>query len=163
MTHFIIPSIVPLGRLDQSEKKVEFLRETDNLMLIGIAVTSGLMLLWPIIQRVRAGGSVTAAQAVQLINQHDAIVVDVRAVAAFQAGHIANSRNILLSELDQKADKLPKDKPIVVACDRGNIAMGAAARLRKAGLERVAVLEGGLNAWVQAGLPTTTKKTKGNG
>lgn len=127
-------------------------------MLIGIAVTSGLMLLWPIIQRARAGGSVTSTQAVQLINQQDAIVVDVRPLAAFQAGHIAQSRNIPLSELEQKAAKLPKDKPIVVACDRGNIAMGAAARLRKSGLERVAVLEGGLNAWIQAGLPTSTKK-----
>lgn len=127
-------------------------------MLVGIAVSSGLMLLWPVIQRSRAGGSVTITQAVQLMNHEDAVVVDVRPLATFQNGHIAQSRNIPVSEIEEKAAKLPKGKPVIVACDRGQIAMGAAAKLRKAGLERVMVLEGGLNAWVQAGLPTSTKK-----
>ncbi len=127
-------------------------------MLLSIAVMSGLMLLWPIIQRGRAGGSVSAAQAVQLINHEDALVVDVRPLATFQGGHIPHSRNVPLAELDDKISNLPKNKPILVACDRGQLAMGAAAKLRKAGLERVMVIEGGINAWVQAGMPTSTKK-----
>ena len=142
----------------QSEKNVEFFLETDNLMLVGIAVSSGLMLLWPTIQRTRAGGSVSTTQAVQLINHEDAVVVDVRPLASFQNGHIPHSRNIPLAEIEEKAAKLPKDKPILVTCDRGQIAVSGAARLRKAGLERVSVIEGGINAWLQAGLPTSTKK-----
>jgi len=137
---------------------VDFLLQTDNLMLVGIAVSSGLMLLWPTIQRSRAGGSVSTTQAVQLINHEDAVVVDVRPSGIFQQGHIAHSRNIPVAEIADKAAKLPKDKPILVACDKGQIAMGGAAKLRKAGLERVMVIEGGLNAWTQAGLPTSTKK-----
>lgn len=137
---------------------MDFLLQTDNLMLVGIAVSSGLMLLWPVIQRVRAGGVVTTTQAVQLINHHDATVIDVRPLATFQNGHIAHSQNIPLAELEQKAAKLPKDKPVLVTCDRGQIAVGGAARLRKMGFERVAVIDGGLNAWMQAGLPTSTKK-----
>lgn len=142
----------------QSEKTVDFFLETNNLMLVAIAVSSGLMLLWPTIQRGRAGGSVSPTQAVQLINHEDAVVVDVRPLASFQNGHIPHARNIPLAELVDKAAKLPKDKPILVTCDRGQIAVGGAAKLRKAGLERVMVIEGGLNAWLQAGLPTSTKK-----
>lgn len=137
---------------------MDFFLETNNLMLISIAIMSGAMLLWPMIQRGRAGGSVSTAQAVQLINHEDALVVDVRPLATFQNGHIPHSRNIPVAEIADKAANLPKDKPILVACDRGQLAVGAAAKLRKAGLERVMVIEGGLNAWVQAGMPTSTKK-----
>ena len=65
-------------------------------MLVAIAVSSGLMLAWPAIQRGRAGGSVSTTQAVQLINHEDAVVVDVRPLASFQNGHIPHSRNIPL-------------------------------------------------------------------
>lgn len=137
---------------------MNFLSDTNNLMLIGIAVMSGLMLLWPMIQKKRAGGSVTTTQAVQLINQQDAVVVDVRPLATYQNGHVPHSRNLPLAELTNKAASLPKDKPVIVVCDRGQIALGAAAKLRQTGLTHVAVLEGGLNAWVAAGLPTSNKR-----
>jgi rhodanese-related sulfurtransferase len=137
---------------------VDFFLETNNLMLIGIAVMSGLMLLWPTIQRKRAGMSLTTTQAVQMINHEDALVIDVRPLATYQNGHIPNSRNIPLSELEAKVASLPKGKPVIVTCDRGQIAVGAAAKLRQAGIEKVAVLEGGLNAWAQAGMPISTKR-----
>ena len=137
---------------------MDFFLETNNLMLVAIAISSGLMLLWPTIMRGRAGGSVNTTQAVQLINHEDALVIDIRPLATFQNGHIPHSRNIPLSELESKISSLPKDKPVLVACDRGQLAMGAAAKLRKAGLERVMVIEGGLNAWMQAGMPTSKKK-----
>lgn len=127
-------------------------------MLIGIAISSGLMLLWPIIQRSRAGNMVNPAQAVMLINHQDAVVIDVRPMATFQLGHIANARNVPLADLDTKMASFPKDKPVILSCDRGQIAVGAAAKLRQAGLTQVSVLEGGLNAWLQAGMPTSTKK-----
>ena len=127
-------------------------------MLIAIAVSSGLMLLWPIIQRQRAGSMVNPTQAVQLINHQDALVVDIRPLASFQTGHIPNARNVPLSDLDNKMASLPRDKPVILTCDRGQIAVGAAAKLRQAGLSQVSVLEGGLNAWLQAGMPTSTKK-----
>ncbi|MFO7747949.1 MAG: rhodanese-like domain-containing protein [Orrella sp.] len=137
---------------------MDFFQETNNLMLIAIAVSSGLMLLWPIIQRQRAGNVVNPVRAVQMINHEDALVIDIRPLATYQGGHIPNARNVPLSDLDSKLASLPKDKPIILACDRGQMAIGAAAKLRQAGLDKVAVLEGGLNAWVQAGMPTSTKK-----
>ncbi|MFY9347305.1 MAG: rhodanese-like domain-containing protein [Orrella sp.] len=137
---------------------MDFFQETNNLMLIAIAVSSGLMLLWPIIQKRRAGNMVNPTQAVMLINHQDAVVIDVRPLATFQLGHIPNARNVPLGDLDTKMASFPKDKPVILSCDRGQIAVGAAAKLRQAGLTQVSVLEGGLNAWLQAGMPTSTKK-----
>lgn len=137
---------------------MDFFLETNNLMLIGTAVLSGLMLLWPTIQRKRAGSLVGTTAAVQMINQQNAMVIDIRPLATYQNGHIPQSRNIPLAELDKKTANLPKDKPIILACDRGQTAVGPAARLRQAGFTNVSVLEGGLNAWISAGLPTSTKR-----
>jgi rhodanese-related sulfurtransferase len=46
-----------------------------------------------------------------------------------------------------------KSRPMVLVCRSGQSATGAAARLRKAGFERVYVLDGGNDGWQQAGLP----------
>ena len=137
---------------------MDFFLETNNLMLIGTAVLSGAMLLWPTIQRKRAGSVVGTTVAVQMMNQQNATVIDVRPLATYQNGHIPQSRNIPLSEFDKKTANLPKDKPIILACDRGQIAVGAASKLRQAGFTNVSVLDGGIAAWVTAGLPTTTKR-----
>jgi rhodanese-related sulfurtransferase len=45
-----------------------------------------------------------------------------------------------------------------LACDRGQTAFGAAAKLRKMGFDQVYVMQGGINAWAQAGLPLSTKR-----
>ena len=137
---------------------MEFFLETNNLMLIGTAVLSGAMLLWPTIQRKRAGSMVGTTVAVQMMNQQNATVIDIRPLATYQTGHIPQSRNIPLADLDKKTASLPKDKPLILACDRGQTAVGAAAKLRQAGFTNVSVLDGGLAAWVAAGLPTTTKR-----
>lgn len=137
---------------------MDFFLQTNNLMLIATAILSGAMLLWPLIQKKRAGAVIGTTAAVQMINQKDALVIDVRPLATYQNGHIPHARSIPLSELDQKIGNLSKDKPIIVVCDRGQTAVGAAAKLRQAGFNDVAVLEGGMTAWLAAGLPTTTKR-----
>ena len=46
-----------------------------------------------------------------------------------------------------------KALPVVLVCKAGQSAEGAASMLRKAGFERVFVLDGGIDGWQQAGLP----------
>ena len=63
-----------------------------NMMLFGGAIASGAMLLWPMLMRpFRAGSEVTAFAAVQLINRKDGVVIDVRDIGEFEAGHIAGA------------------------------------------------------------------------
>jgi rhodanese-related sulfurtransferase len=132
---------------------MEFVR--NNLLLIAVAFASGAMLLWPFV-RLRAGGPrVSAAQATQMINREDALMVDVRDAAEFGAGHILGAKNTPLARIDDGANDLAKrkDRPLVVYCDGGERSAKATAALKRQGFTRVACLSGGLGAWRSAGLP----------
>ena len=128
----------------------------ENILLIVVALVSGAMLLWPYVRRVGAGAGVSTAQATQLINREDALVLDVRDPGEFGAGHILGAKNLPLSRIDAGGAEIAakrKDKPVIVYCDTGNRAAKAAAALKSQGFAKVVSLSGGLGAWQQAGLP----------
>jgi rhodanese-related sulfurtransferase len=130
---------------------VKFIQE--NILLIAVALVSGAMLLWPYLRRTGGGPSVNPAEATQLMNREDALVVDVREPGEYGAGHILGARNVPLSRIDGTPVAKNKDKPVIVYCDSGNRSAKAAAALRRQGFARVVNLAGGLGAWQQAGLP----------
>lgn len=137
---------------------MEFVR--DNILLIAVAVTSGLMLVWPSIMRLISGAQeVNTFQATQLINQRDALVLDVREQSEFDRGHIPNSKHIPLGALEKRLNEIKKHKgkPVVVNCRSGNRSLGACGVLKKLGFEEVYVLRGGMLAWEQANLPVEKK------
>jgi rhodanese-related sulfurtransferase len=128
---------------------------TDNLILVAVAFISGAMLVWPAVRRGTAGASLSTLQATLLINQQNALVLDVREAADYEKGHMLNARNIALGELESRAAEIEKykAKPLIVVCDDGNRSGRAATALRKQGFEQVFTLSGGIGAWRQAGLP----------
>jgi len=128
---------------------------TDNILLVAVAFASGAMLVWPAVRRGAAGASISTLQATLLINQQNALVLDVREAADYEKGHMLNARNIALGELQARAAELEKHKakPLIVVCDNGNRSGRAATALRKQGFEQVFTLSGGIGAWRQAGLP----------
>jgi rhodanese-related sulfurtransferase len=104
----------------------------------------------------RAEGSISAQEAVRLINQ-GATVIDVREAAAFAEGHIRGARNIPAGEVIDSTDSLKRlrERPVLVVCERG-ISAGAAMRhLQANGFTKVANLRGGLGAWRTDQLPLT--------
>jgi len=137
---------------------VDFFLQQQNLLLIAVAIGSGLLLAWPSLKKGRAGGAVSTAQAVQMMNQQHAVLIDVRTADLFNAGHIPQARNVPAADIEQKASHLPKNKPLIVVCELGRSAASAAAQLKKLGFTEVSVLEGGVKAWNEAGLPVTGKK-----
>ena len=138
---------------------MDFFSNQNNLLLIAVALGSGLALSWPMILRSRAGAAISSTQAVQMMNHQHAVLIDVRPSEAFNAGHVPQARSVPLSDLEKKAAALPKNKPIIVICDIGRSAIGAATRLRAVGFTEVVTLDGGLKAWMTAGLPVTANKT----
>jgi rhodanese-related sulfurtransferase len=129
----------------------------DQWMLIAVAVASGSMLIWPMIAGARKSGALSTLQATLLINQKDAVVIDVRDQADYARGHILNAKNFpdkVLAERRAELEKL-KSSPIIVSDDDGQRAAPAAQKLRDMGLAEVFVLHGGLGAWRAAGLPVT--------
>lgn len=127
----------------------------DNWMLISIAMLSGGMLLWPILQGAAATG-ITPALAVQLMNREKAAVVDVSEFSEFAAGHIVGAKNIPLGELETKLPTAVKNKavPLLLVCRTGARSGRAVAIAKKLGFSQVQTLAGGLVAWRSASLPT---------
>ncbi len=128
----------------------------NNIWLVLIAVTSGLMLIWSFIgNRVRGVKDVDCAAALQLINHKDACILDVREPDEFKGGHLLNARHIPLGKLRERIGELERyrDKPIIVVCRSGQRASTACALLGKDGFSQVYNLTGGVVAWQKASLP----------
>ena len=143
------------------EQYLEF--SSNHPILISALLISFFVLVFTELRRKARGiTSVEPQAAVGLINA-DATIVDLRSAEAFSRGHIVNAKNIPLDELDANREKLIKlgDKPIIAVCDTGISSNRAVDMLRKAGVESVYNLKGGITAWTQANLPLVTgKKTK---
>jgi rhodanese-related sulfurtransferase len=127
---------------------------SDNMLLVATMLFSGGMLLWPVLRRT-GGGAVSTLEATLLMNQQNALVLDVRDAAEYGKGHLLNARNIPLAQLDERVSEVEKfkAKPVLLVCETGQRAGKAAAALRRQGFQQVSVLGGGIGAWQQAGLP----------
>lgn len=126
----------------------------DNWALILIAIASGGMLLWPNL-RGGAGGGLTPANAVLLMNRSKAVVVDVCEPQEFAQGHVTGSRNVPLAQLEQRLPEVVKNKalPVIMVCQSGARAGRAVGIAKKLGYEQAQVMAGGLKAWKEANLP----------
>ena len=126
----------------------------DNWYLIFIALASGAMLLVPVLKGA-AGGALTAAAAVQLINREKGVVIDVSEPDEFAAGHVGGAKNIPLAQLEERLPQVVKNKalPLVLVCAKGARAQRAVAVAKKLGYDNAQALAGGLKAWKEASLP----------
>nr|WP_178131459.1 rhodanese-like domain-containing protein [Burkholderia pseudomallei] len=116
-------------------------------------VVSGSLLAWPALRR--GGGGLSAAEATQLINRRNALVVDLRPAAEYGAGHLPSARSVEFGELQAKAGQLAKNKatPVLLVCQNGQQSQKARKIVEEAGYQDVHVLQGGVAAWQQAGMP----------
>lgn len=139
---------------------MDFLTNTNNLLLLATLITSGLALALPQIMGRLNKQLLSVTESVQFINQRQAQILDIRTVEEFKAGHIPNSKHLPLSELDSglKQAKIDSNKPIILVCLSGNRANTALAKLKKAGCKDVVCMEGGISAWNQAGMPLIKQK-----
>jgi hydroxyacylglutathione hydrolase len=94
----------------------------------------------------------TADEAAELIARGEAVLVDVRGGAEWEAAHPVGATNIPLGYLDDRRDELPQHRLIIVHCGTGARSAIAASVLERRGITRVANLAGGIAAWQRAGL-----------
>ncbi len=127
----------------------------DNIGIFLAAWFSGAMLLWPLLGRLRGVKEVGIAEALQLINHKNALVLDVREENEFNAGHILNSRLVPLGKIKENIGDLERyrERPIVVVCRSGQRTTAACVLLGKHGFSQVYNLAGGIMAWQKANLP----------
>ena len=133
---------------------LEFIKQ--NALLIGLAIGSGLALLWPMLNR-KSGGApnISVTEALMLLNRNKPLVLDVRDAAEFAAGHIQGAKNIPVAELASRIKEIEKykDKPVLVNCQRGMRSKTACTILQAQQFTQLHNLQGGLDAWVEAKMP----------
>ena len=87
---------------------IQFIQKGYNPLLAAVALISGGMLLWPLVRRTAGGPRISTAQAIELINRQDALVVDVRDPGDFAAGHILGAKNLPLARIEEGAGEIAK-------------------------------------------------------
>lgn len=93
-----------------------------------------------------------------LLIERDVILLDVREIEEYEAGHIDGAFNVPIRTLAQNLDLLPDlDAEIYVICQGGARAMLATAALHTLGYDNATNLKGGMGAWGGEGFPTTTE------
>lgn len=114
-------------------------------------------------------GSVAPAEAAAQVSAGQAVLLDVREPEEWQHGHIDGSvpapRGLLEFLADPTSPRhksgLDPARRVIVVCASGTRATFAAATLKTLGYADPVVLEGGIKAWMEAGLPTNEHEYTG--
>jgi len=91
------------------------------------------------------------AEGQRLVNEEDALLLDVRSAEEYDAKHIGGAKRIGVDEVADRVAEIEemaggKDKPVVVYCGSGRRASRAQEALEKAGFSAVTNL-GGVDDW----------------
>ena len=118
------------------------------------------MLIYTEWTRLKTGNTALSPfAATRLINDGEALVVDVRDEKEYKTGHVLGAKSVPVGSMDQRMHELQKHKgrDVLVYCDNGMRTARAVARLKKEGFDKVHTIAGGLAAWEKASLPTVTR------
>ena len=99
---------------------------------------------------------INATELNQLLKEKTGIqLIDVRTQREFQSGHLKKAKLIdyYKSDFKKQLDALDKDKPVAIYCAVGVRSNNTLKMLKVMGFKEAYDLSGGINSWVQAGLP----------
>lgn len=125
-----------------------------NKIILGLAAVLGLGLMVQQLQAGQAVPTVDVKQAQAMVAEQGALLLDVREPAEYAAVHALNAKLIPLGEVTRHLKELEnfKNKPIAVICRSGRRSAEAVGILQQAGFSQAVNVQGGTNAWLQAGL-----------
>lgn len=133
-------------------------KQLDSLRSIGIDQVAGFF------DEMKVSGSglrrsyyvdASPTQLASRIQAGQVSLVDVRAETEYRQAHIAQSHHHFLGDLIHIPPELNPDQPIVTQCQSGGRSAIAASILARQGY-KVLNMSGGLNAWLERGLPVET-------
>jgi thiosulfate sulfurtransferase len=88
-------------------------------------------------------------QTVTLIEQENAVIIDIRDPASFRSGHIEDAIHINNDNVQTFVEGANKSVPLIVCCYHGNMSKGAADFFDRQGFEKSYSLDGGYTEWAK--------------
>jgi rhodanese-related sulfurtransferase len=82
-----------------------------------------------------------------------AVMLDVRERDELVSARVDGSLCIPLSQLGARVNEVPRDRPVLVICATGNRSHNVAGYLLASGWTDVGNVAGGIQGWMQLGLP----------
>ena len=135
----------------------------DNILLISVAFVSGAMLVWPLVTKTSGLKRLTTLQATQMINDNNAILVDVREETQIYGEIIPQAIRLPGSKIEDNfvevKKKLKSEKnsvPVIILSTTGKGETRVVKHFKINGLTELYSIDGGLDAWKQSGLPVKT-------
>ena len=130
---------------------IEFLGQ--QWLLVGLLLAAVVLLLQ--YEQRKGGKSLSIHQLVDLVNQRQAVVVDVREPADFKQGHIVDAVNVPSSKMNDRWSELEKfrDRPLVLVCKMGHHSGTAGKVLATNGFKELYRLNGDMMEWQNSQLP----------
>lgn len=126
-----------------------------------ILVTTLIVLIYIYVwrDRIKSGRPVSPHEVTRLVNEGNAVVVDLRDSAEFKLGHIVGAVNIPYAKLTKESAEVAsyKDKTIILVDKMGQHAGAVGRFLGKEGFD-VRRLGGGLTEWQAQSLPLVKGK-----
>jgi len=139
----------------------QMLEFVSNHMLLNVALIVIVVLIIKMeLERFTSGiTQVNPFEAIRLLNDETAVVVDVREAKEFSEGHLKDAVHIPLSDLKSRVTELDKykDKSVIAYCRSGQRSYSACKTLKKAGFDAVSNLQGGIMAWQNQNMPVSKK------
>ena len=80
-------------------------------------------------------------------------MIDVREPTEFKKGHIASAHLVPLPEIFTHPATIPQDRNVVLVCRGGWRSQRVTVFLQNQGYKNIAMLRGGMLAWLSAQLP----------
>lgn len=129
--------------------------QSNPLLFAGLAAVIFFIIKAEISRFTRKYHQVNNNEAVQLLNNDDTVLLDVREDKELSDGTISGAKHIALGNLSARISELQnaKDKPVLVYCRSGNRSGVACQQLTKEGFSDVHNLSGGIVGWQSANLP----------
>ena len=134
-----------------------FIFASEQWLLISLLLVP--IYIFALTERTKGGKPMTCSQLVSLMNADQAVLVDVRANADYQAGHVHGAINIPHTKIATRISEIEKhrEKIIVLTDQMGQHAGGAGKEMTKQGYT-VRRLSGGMSEWQQQNMPVVQGK-----
>lgn len=134
----------------------QFIMNHGMLCATFIAILA-LIFINEFITQKKQGKQLSPQLAVAMMNNNNAVVIDLRDKESFNKGHIIDSINASPEDFTQAKMNKYKNKPLILACARGLQSPTTAAKIRALGFQPL-ILGGGIAAWQNADLPLVQGK-----